>query len=187
MDNEVVKLTKLWIERFVIGLKLCPFAHYGFYNDAIYYKITKNKKIKLCLIDIIDIARKMKETPESDISNAFLIFDESVTFDRMLTIKDKSDLLFEDDEFDGLFQTVVFHPDFQFAEEGFHASGNFINRSPFPMLHVLRIDEVTRAINSTPNVEEIPFQNKKLLEDINMKSISEVFEENFMERIKTYI
>lgn len=187
MDNEVVKLTKLWIERFVIGLRLCPFAHYSFYDETIYYDITASKEIKACLKDLSDMDAKMRKSTGSEISNAFLIFDKSLTFDFMLTLKEECDIRLEEDENDNLFQTVVFHPEFQFADENFHASGNFINRSPLPMIHFLRLDEVTRAIESTPNVKEIPFQNKKLLEDINIKSISEVFEENFMDEIKPYI
>jgi hypothetical protein len=187
MDNEIVKLTKLWIERFVIGLRLCPFAHYSFYDETIYYVIAQNNDSKSCLKDIIDLFTKMKTSTESEISNSFLIFDKSLTFDQMLTLKEESDLILEEDEFDGQFQTVIFHPGFQFAGENFHAAGNFINRSPLPMLHILRVEEVAHAIKSTSNVEEIPFQNKKLLEDINVKSISEVFEENFIDRIKPYI
>ena len=187
MDNANVKLTKLWIERFVIGLRLCPFAHFSFYDNTIYYDVSLNKKVKSCTKDLIDMVTKMKNSPESEISNAFLIMDKSLTFDFMLTLKSKSDHILEDDEFESLFQTVVFHPEFQFADESFHASGNFINRSPLPMIHVLRTEEVSRAIESTLNVKEIPYQNKKLLEDINIKSISEVFEENFMDKIKPYI
>lgn len=187
MNSEVVNLTKVWIERFVIGLKLCPFAHYSFYDETIYYDVTENKKADECLIDLIDLAIKMKINGEAEVSNAFLIFDKSLSFDFLLQLKAKGDTYFEDSQYEGIFQTVVFHPEFQFADENFHASGNFINRSPYPMIHMLRVEEVSKAIDATPDVEEIPFNNKKLLEKINIQSISEVFKDDFMDKIKPHI
>ena len=55
------------------------------------------------------------------------------------------------------------------------------------MIHVLRVDEVGRAIDATENVEQIPFENKRKLENIRIKNISEVFEDGFVDRIKKYI
>lgn len=187
MSNEIVNLTKVWIERFVIGLRLCPFAHFSFYDDTIYYAISKEKKIGLCTKDMIAMIEELKNCDEKVISNSFLIFDKTLTFEFLLNLKRRVDSILEGEEYNGLFQTVVFHPDFQFADENFHSAGNFINRSPYPMIHLLRIDEVTRAIESTSNVDDIPFINKKLLEDIKIRNISEVFEENFVDKIKPYI
>jgi len=185
MEN--VKLTKLWIERFVIGLGLCPFAHFSFYDDAIYYDVTSASKLNKCKIELMAMVQKMDLAEPKDVSNAFLIFDASLSFEFMLTLKERFDVELRRNELDEKFQTVVFHPDFQFGDEEFHAPGNFTNRSPLPMIHVLRIDEVARAIEVTDDVNDIPFRNKKVLEKLNMKKISEVFDDDFMEKIKPYI
>lgn len=187
MKSEVVNLTKVWIERFVIGLKLCPFAHFSYYDDTIYYEISKNNQLKECQIDLLDVILKMKVNGPSQISNAFLIFEQPLSFGFLLELKERVDTYLEDSSYQGIFQSVVFHPEFQFADEKFIAAGNFINRSPYPMVHILRVNEVSRAIDATPNVEEIPYRNKKVLEDLNLKRISEVFEDDFIEKIKSYI
>lgn len=185
MEN--VKLTKLWIERFVIGLRLCPFAHYSFYDNTIYYDETSNTKLNQCLADIMAIVKKMQKLPQSQISNAFLIFNAEPSFDKMLLIKERFDVLLHKEELDEEFQIVVFHPNFQFADEDFHASGNFTNRSPLAMMHILRAAEVARAIEATEDVEDIPFRNKSVLEQLGMKKISEVFTDDFMDKIAPYI
>ena len=129
----------------------------------------------------------MKTKKSDEISNAFMIFNSKLSFDSALSLKEKSDQVLNEKQLDKDLQTVVFHPDFQFADESYHASGNFTNRSPLPMVHVLRVDEVAHAIKVTPNVDDIPFRNKDVLEKIGIKSISEVFQDDFIDRNKKYI
>ncbi|MDF1695013.1 MAG: DUF1415 family protein [Saprospiraceae bacterium] len=187
MENEDVKLTKLWIERFVIGLKLCPFAHYSFYDETIYYNVSPHIKLSDCKDDALCLIEFMSKEEEVKISNAFLILNSTLSFNFVLDLKSKTDTELKKNGLEGLYQTVVFHPDFQFGDEVFHAPGNYVNRSPLPMLHVLRSEEVERAIEATPDVDSIPFRNKELLEKINLKKVSEVFEEDFIEKNKAYI
>lgn len=187
IENDHVKLTKQWIERFVIGLRLCPFAHFSFYNGTIYYDISRNGDTRRCRDDVMNLIALMNSKKEVEISNAFMIFETSLSFEFMLGLKRKLDAKLSKSEFEGVFQSVVFHPEFQFGDEDIHASGNFTNRSPLPMMHILREDEVARAISMTKNVDEIPFRNKEVLEDLNIKNISEVFDENFMDKIAQYI
>ena len=187
MEDENVNLTKLWIERFVIGLRLCPFAHFSFYNGTIYYDVSGSLQMKDCKNDLWELILKMKHTKPDVISNSFLLYDPSLSFHFMLDLKERVDALLVKKSVDEEFQIVVFHPDFQFGDEEFHASGNFTNRSPLPTIHILRVDEVAHAIDVTEDVDEIPFRNKRVLENLNIKKISEVFEDDFMEKIKPYI
>lgn len=187
MNIEDVNLTKLWIERFVIGLRLCPFAHFSFYDDTIYYETSANSRMDPCVKDVLSIVETMETKSSDKLSNAFLIFEATISFDFMLQMKEKSDNVLKKKNLEAVFQTVVFHPDFQFSGESFQASGNFTNRSPLPMLHILRVDEVAHAIDVTEDVDDIPFRNKELLEKINIKQISEVFKDDFIEKNKAYI
>ena len=184
---ESVNVTKLWIERFVIGLRLCPFAHFSFYNGTICYDVSRSLQKEDCLNDLWDMIMKMKQTKQEEISNSFLLYHRSLSFDFMLGLKEEMDALLVEKSLEKEFQTVVFHPDFQFGDETFHASGNFTNRSPLPMIHILRVEEVARAIDLTEDVEEIPFRNKRVLENLKIKNIAEVFDDDFMEKIKPYI
>ena len=38
-------------------------------------------------------------------------------------------------------------------------SANYTNRSPYPMLHLLREDSLSRAIDAYPDVDSIPDDN----------------------------
>ena len=187
MDLQAVNLTKQWIERFVIGLRLCPFAHYSFYDDTIFYMLSDGKSMKEMEADLIELIDKLIAVTDDEISNAFVIYNAAFTFHEMLSLKENVDSEMEENGKSSKVQTVVFHPDFQFGDEDFEAHGNFTNRSPLPMIHVLRVDEVSKAIEMTENVDQIPFNNKRRLEMLRIKDVSEVFEDGFIDRIKKYI
>jgi uncharacterized protein len=66
---------------------------------------------------------------------------------------------------EGELQVASFHPDYQFAGTAPQDVENCTNRSPFPTLHLLREDSVTRAVETT-NTEEIYLSNIQTLRDL---------------------
>ena len=63
----------------------------------------------------------------------------------------------------GVFQVATFHPDYRFADTEPDEIGNYTNRSPWPLLHLLREDRVEAALASWPNPEAIPKRNIQVL------------------------
>ena len=45
-------------------------------------------------------------------------------------------------------QIASFHPQFEFGDNSDNSAGNYTNRSPFPLIHLLRVDNVSNAIES---------------------------------------
>ena len=45
-------------------------------------------------------------------------------------------------------QIASFHPHYQFAGTGADAIENYTNRSPYPMLHLLRESSIERAVTA---------------------------------------
>jgi len=63
----------------------------------------------------------------------------------------------------GELQIASFHPDYQFAGSAPSDLTNYSNRSPYPMLHLLREASVTRAVATYPDVGEIGTRNMATL------------------------
>jgi hypothetical protein len=82
---------------------------------------------------------------------------------------DFNDFLAEVDELveklglEGELQVASFHPDYCFAGSAADDPANYTNRSPYPMLHLLREASVTRAVDTFPDTESIPERNVELL------------------------
>jgi len=63
-----------------------------------------------------------------------------------------------------VFQLASFHPRFQFAGTDADDIGNATNRAPYPTLHLLREDSVSRAVEAFPEAEAIFERNIDTLE-----------------------
>ena len=71
--------------------------------------------------------------------------------------------------------TLLIHPgvlqDFASYNEFLDAAENYTNRSPFPMLHLLREASLEAAIDSYPDVDGIPQRNIELMEQLGAEKM----------------
>ena len=74
-----------------------------------------------------------------------LALEGDCDFAAYLAIADAVDGAIDDLGYRGVVQLATFHPAYEFgdAEDG---AGHWTNRSPFPVLHLLREDDVARAL-----------------------------------------
>lgn len=68
--------------------------------------------------------------------------------------------------FRGILQVASFHPGFQFANTETDAIENYTNRSPYPMLHLLREESITKAAAQWGDLLQIPRRNIAALRDM---------------------
>jgi hypothetical protein len=61
--------------------------------------------------------------------------------------------------YEGIYQVASFHPAYLFAGSSMNDAANYTNRSPYPMLHILREESVSRAIESYPDTHKISEKN----------------------------
>jgi len=64
---------------------------------------------------------------------------------------------------EGVLQIASFHPAYAFAGSAPNDVENYSNRSPYPMLHLLREASVTRAVAAFPEANEIVDRNMATL------------------------
>jgi Uncharacterized protein conserved in bacteria len=76
---------------------------------------------------------------------------------------DVADAAAAEPQFNDDLQIASFHPQFQFADTGADDIENYTNRSPYPMLHLLREDSVERAVAAFPEAEDIYKKNMATL------------------------
>jgi hypothetical protein len=84
-------------------------------------------------------------------------------------------LLIAELDLEGVVQIASFHPDYQFAETEAEDVTNYTNRSPYPMLHLLRESSVTRALESFPNSENIVNRNISLMKAMGKAKLDELY------------
>ena len=161
MNPEVIIAeTQSWIEAVVIGLNLCPFAAAPFRQGRIRYAVSRAQTPEALLRDLYEELKAIEAAGPAQVETGFLIHpwalpDLDAHLDFMLAV---DGLLFETG-LEGELQVVGFHPDYQFADTEPDDPANYSNRSPYPMLHILREESVERAADSHPDVDQIPEDN----------------------------
>jgi uncharacterized protein len=97
---------------------------------------------------------------EAAIETMFLLLPQN--FDRFadyLKLVQAAEVLLKKSGYEGIYQVASFHPAYLFAGSSMNDAANYTNRSPYPMLHILREESVSRAIDSYPDTHKIPGKN----------------------------
>ena len=171
--NEVViQKTARWVERVVIGLNLCPFAKAVQVKGLIRYTVSAAETTGDLLIDLRSELTRLAATPATELDTTLLIHP------RVLSVFwDYNDFLAEADEqltklgLEGVLQIASFHPDYCFADAAGSDPANYTNRSPFPMLHLLREASVSRAVDGFAEPERIYERNVETLRSLSTADI----------------
>ena len=157
----IIAQTKKWIIDVVIGLNFCPFAAREVKRDSIFFEITNTENTK----EVLEALAKSFITMDKDegIETLLLIlptgFEKFSTYLKML---DVSEQLINKLGYEGVYQVASFHPQYLFAGSKENDPANYTNRSPYPMLHILREKSLSRVIDSHPDTLKIPENNIEL-------------------------
>jgi uncharacterized protein len=122
------------------------------------------------LLDDLVLELKSLELHDSQARDTTLLIapnglDEFLDFNDLLA---RADRVLVDLALDGIYQIASFHPQFQFAGTAENDITNYTNRSPYPMLHILREDSVGRAVEAFPQAEEIFEKNMQALSELGL-------------------
>lgn len=166
-DAAVVALTVQWLERAVIGLNLCPFAKGVHTKGQIHYAVTpaqtRSDLLEALKSELNGLLAQESSARDTTLLIAPRAFPDFLDFNDFVL---ECDRLLRRMKLDGVLQIASFHPQFQFANAPPHAITNYTNRSPFPILHLLREDSIDRAVAAFPQPDTIFEKNMQMLETL---------------------
>ncbi len=158
--DELIAATRTWIERAVIGLNLCPFAKAVYVKQQIRYVVSTAESPAALLTELELELRLLTNGDPEVVDTTLLIHPHVLThfldYNQFLATADAA---LERLGLSGVIQIASFHPDYQFADTPADDITNCTNRSPFPMLHLLREASVDRAVAAFPEAAEIYQRN----------------------------
>jgi hypothetical protein len=173
MDQQsVIDHTRRWISEMVIGLDLCPFARRVFEADTIRYVVTAAEDEKTLLADLARELKALVVSPMESVETTLLI--HPCAFVNFLDYNDflgDAERCVEDLGLRGVLQIASFHPDYQFANTDAEAAENYTNRSPYPMLHLLREESITAIAGDPHELLAIPRRNVHILRALGVGKI----------------
>jgi hypothetical protein len=163
-SEQVIAATRIWLERAVIGQQLCPFAAAPYLSDRVRFCVTEQRSGGGLLEDLHRELQMLRDADPLQCETTLLIHPHAMT-----EFRDYNDFLDECDAavaelgLEGELQVASFHPNYQFAGTSEQDITNFTNRSPYPMLHLLREASVARAVATFPAIDEIGSRNMETL------------------------
>jgi len=169
--NSVVQ----WFEKAVLGLNLCPFAAKPYRQNAIRFELSTADSDESCLSDLFIQLDRLERHPE--IETLVIICAQHLSdFDDYNQFLQLVDQLLVQEGWEGVYQVASFHPDYCFADCEPDDRANWTNRSPYPLLHLIREESITRAVNSHPDCDAIPERNIQKINELSDAQMKQIFE-----------
>jgi hypothetical protein len=181
--HEIVAATRRWIARVVIGLNMCPFARRVFEGDKIRYAVTLAEDEQALRQELARELEALAAAPCALVETTLLIHPcvlrNFLDYNEFL---DGAERLLAELGLAGTLQIASFHPDYQFAGTDAGAVENHTNRSPYPMLHLLREASISAVAGDPGELLEIPRRNIETLRRLGIEGIREMLQEISLDR-----
>ena len=165
-----------WLEQVVIGLNLCPFAAKPHRNQQIRLSVTEAVDEEVLLAELQTELILLDQAGSEEIETTLLIIPGMLSdFTEYNQFLDYADALLNQGGWEGVFQIASFHPDYCFAGVEPDDVENFTNRSPFPVLHLIREASLERALKHYADPELIPERNIQCMRSLTAKQKRTLF------------
>uniref|UniRef100_A0A7S1BFT2 Uncharacterized protein n=1 Tax=Corethron hystrix TaxID=216773 RepID=A0A7S1BFT2_9STRA len=191
-DGEIIERTKSWVNKMMSDLGVCPFTvgaeKAGLPLGNVYYCVDRCTVMEEMYASYWKEVVRVERADQSDLSTTLLIAPEFAinnveVFDMFSTTLSQP---LEALKVEDLLQLVFFHPDWTFRDGedrmGDAAAANFARRSPWPMINILRTNQVRAAQKGIPT-GLVYKQNEKTLGKIGHKKLQRMLDERSWEDI----
>ena len=176
--STLINQTKKWLSSVVIAHNLCPFAKREYDNETIHYALIEAADIEGQLKQVMQQCAELDE--QGTRKTSLLIFPYALSdFEDYLNLLDFATVLLKDLGYEGVYQLASFDPHYQFDGTAADAPSNYTNRSPYPMLHILREASVEIALENYPNPETIPERNIQVTQALGLKVMQDLLAQSY--------
>lgn len=167
--DKVIEATRLWLEKAVIGLNLCPFAKAVYVKDQVRMVVSTAPHLDGLLEDLDRELVFLAHADPAEWETTLLIHPNLLAdFHDFNDFMQLAEAAVDEHDLEGVIQIASFHPQFQFADTAPTDLGNYTNRAPYPTLHLLREASISKAIEAYPDPEAIYQRNIAALQELGI-------------------
>lgn len=179
----IVQTVERWVNAFVVDLDLCPFAGREMDRNRVRFALTEVTSERELLEELqIELERLSGDV---SIETTILIHPNVLQkFDDYNQFLNAADGLLVDLDLEGVYQIASFHPQYRFAGTDVSDAENYTNRSPYPMLHLLREASVSRAIAGHVDIEKVPQKNIELMKNMGGDQLDSILKSCYTDNSK---
>jgi hypothetical protein len=174
--DAVEQQVRQWLEQVVIGLNLCPFAGAPYRNGQVRISVSQATTDEMLLADLQRELALIDQAPVADLETTVLVVARMLAdFDVYNEFLAPAEALLKQAGWVGKYQIASFHPHYRFRGMRDDDAGNLTNRSPWPILHILREFSIDRALADYPDPEAIPERNIDKMQSLTPQQTRDYF------------
>jgi hypothetical protein len=174
--DAIEQQVRQWLEQVVIGLNLCPFAGAPYRNGQVRISISRATTEESLLADLRRELVQIDQTPASALETTLLVvtgmLDDFDAYNDSLTLVES---MLRDEGWEGKYQVASFHPHYRFRGTRDDDAGNLTNRSPWPILHIIREASISQALSNYADPEAIPEHNIARMQSLTVQEQRDFF------------
>ncbi|MEL6972302.1 MAG: DUF1415 domain-containing protein [Bacteroidota bacterium] len=171
----VRKRVEQWLDEFIVGHNICPFARRPLSQGLLKLLVLKSKREEDLNQTLLQALENLVISPRSELETTIIVIPHQLShFDDFWSYWEWTQDILIESGVEGLVQIVGFHPGFRFAGSDYEDAANFVNRSPFPLLHLLREESVEEANEQHPDITSIPERNALYLRRLSKIKLEEL-------------
>ena len=147
-NDEIESTSVEWIKKVVIGYNLCPFADKPLRENKLKASIVRGDNDQHVAAAVV--YELIARSDENQHGTTIVIAPEYYPNDfhaYMSLVQYIEEDVMDEHDLHGVVQLAPFHPQFEFEGSGVDGIDNYTNRSPYPMFHILRENEVAGAVD----------------------------------------
>lgn len=153
-EKHVIDATLKWVDDIVIKHNFCPFARYVRTPNQIRCVVVAGDAGDI-IQSLFDELRHLEENESTATTLIALTHSTIADFDEYLDVLAIADSMLHDWGYSGTYQLASFHPNYVFDGSDEDDVENYTNRSPYPLLHLIREADITRYMKKEEDAEKI--------------------------------
>jgi hypothetical protein len=175
-DTNIQQAVETWLHQVVIGLNLCPFAAKPASEGRVRFSVSHAVNETGLLADLEAELQQLDVTPVSELETTLVIVPDYLQdfYDYCQFLRWAESWL-KRNGWRGIYQVASFHPNYCFAGAEPEDAENLTNRSPYPILHLIREESLAKALQFFPDIDEVPEKNKIKVASLSHSEIKLLF------------
>ncbi|BAN69974.1 DUF1415 domain-containing protein [endosymbiont of unidentified scaly snail isolate Monju] len=158
-----------WVERLVIGERLCPFASAPWATGRVRIAVCEAADDDGIYRAFLEEVERLLATDPAELETTLLAVPDALgDFADYLDMLAVLEQALAEAGLEGVLQIASFHPDYRFADEAADDHSHWTNRAPVPVFHLLREDSIGRAVASLEDPDAIPRRNRERMRELGI-------------------
>lgn len=159
MDTRIATVER-WMQEAVVGLGLCPYADRPLRDGRVRLVLVEPTDPEALLACLDAECQRLDATPPALLETTVIVVAGLLAdFDDYNAFLDPAEETLRRGGWEGVYQIASFHPDYRFAGTAPDDPGNWSNRAPFPLLHLLREASISAVLDAGADTEAITTRN----------------------------